>query len=100
MEQIFQKLREIATATYPLEELADSPSPGERHAVRALRFAVGSVDPSGYPQLAEAIGSAEIALKSAGAGSDSDGRTVLLRAKENFKNLPRRCPPRLKSMTD
>jgi hypothetical protein len=37
MEQIFQKMRSIATASYPLlDELADSPSPGERLAAVAI----------------------------------------------------------------
>ena len=37
MEQIFQKMRELATASYPLlDELAGSPSPGERLAAVAI----------------------------------------------------------------
>jgi hypothetical protein len=37
MEQIFQKMRDIATASYPLvDELASSPRPGERLAAVAI----------------------------------------------------------------
>ena len=37
MDQIFQKMRSIATASYPLlDELAASPSPGERLAAVAI----------------------------------------------------------------
>lgn len=37
MEQIFEKMRNLATASYPLlDELASSPSPGERLAAVAI----------------------------------------------------------------
>lgn len=37
MEEVFQKMRKLATASYPLlDELADSPSPGERLAAVAI----------------------------------------------------------------
>ena len=92
MEEVFQRMCALATASYPLlDELANSPSPGERlaavailqvfasekylpllvqlidsekpfvgyHATRALYFAVGALDPRGYPQLSRAIGDAQ-----------------------------------------
>jgi HEAT repeat protein len=118
MEQIFQKMRGIATASYPLlDELAGSPSPGERlaavailqafaaersipflvkvvasekpfvgyHATRALRFAVGAMDSTVYPQLLNAIKEAQAALKSASVGFDSDRQTELRAAEEELR---------------
>jgi hypothetical protein len=115
MEQIFEKMRLLANASYPLlDELARSPSPGERlaavailqvfaseeslpflvrlvgsekpfvsyHAIKALRFAVGSSDPHVYPQLKKAIKEARTLLKSADAGFDTD-RWKMLKAAED-----------------
>lgn len=43
MEQIFQKMRELAAASYPLlEELAASPSPGERLAAVSILQVIAS----------------------------------------------------------
>ncbi len=110
MEKVFAHMRALATASYPLlEELADSPSPGERlaaiailqvfaserflpflvrlvgsekpfvgyHAIVALRFAVGALDPRVHPQLAEALRGARVALERASVGLDTDRQTVL-----------------------
>jgi HEAT repeat protein len=118
MEQIFQKMSTIATASYPLlDELEGSPSPGERlaavailqvfasegsipflvrlvasekpfvgyHAAKALRFAVGAMDSSVYPQLLDALHEAQAALKSARVGFDSDRQTVLRAAEEELR---------------
>jgi HEAT repeats len=118
MEQIFEKMRALATASYPLlDELASSPFPGERlaavailqvfateqylpflvklvgsekpfvgyHATKALRFAVGSLDPHVYPQLLEAIHTAQKALESASVGFDTDRGTVLRAAEEELQ---------------
>ena len=118
MEQIFHKMCSIATASYPLlDELAGSPSPGERlaavtilqvfaaerwipflvrlvasekpfvgnHATKALRFAVGAMESTVYPQLLDAIQEAQAALKTASVGVDSRqtvDRETLLRAAE------------------
>jgi hypothetical protein len=121
MEEIFKRMRNVAVASYPLlDELATSPSPGERlaavailqvfssenyfafllnlirtekpfvgyHAVRALRFAIGSIDPTAYPKLVEAIREAEFALQSASVGFDADRQTELRNAKEELqKNI-------------
>ena len=119
MEQIFVKMCNLATASYPLlDELASSPSPGERlaavailqvfaaerslpflvklvgsekpfvgyHAARALQFAVGSLDPHVYPQLLEAIHTAQAALTSAGVGSGTDRYVVLCKAEEELQD--------------
>jgi hypothetical protein len=56
------------------------------HAVKALRFAVGSLDPHVYPQLSEAIRLAQVALKSASVGFDTDRQTVLRAAEEELRN--------------
>ncbi len=118
MEQIFEKMRVLATASYPLlDELASSPSPGERlaavailqvfaseqflpflvklvgsekpfvgyHAVKALLFAAGSSDPRVYPQLLEAIRSAQTLLDSAAVGFDTDRQTVLRAAEQELR---------------
>jgi hypothetical protein len=118
MEQIFQKMSTIATASYPLlDELAGSPSPGERlaavailevfaaersipflvrlvasekpfvgyHAAKALRFAVGAMDSSVYPQLLNALHEAQAALKSSRVGFDSDRQAVLRAAEEELR---------------
>jgi hypothetical protein len=118
MEQIFKKMCGIATASYPLlDELAASPSPGERlaavailqvfsaersipflvrlvasekpfmgyHATKALRFAVGAMESTLYPQLLNAIQEAQAALKSASVGFDSDRQTVLRAAEEELQ---------------
>ncbi len=56
MEQVFQNMRNLATAAYPLlDELASSPSPGERLAAVAILevFAAGSC----LPFLVKLIGS-------------------------------------------
>jgi hypothetical protein len=114
MEQIFQKMCNLATASYPLlDELAASYSPGERlaavailqvfateqslqflvkligkekpfvgyHAPKALRFAVGSLDPHLYPQLLDAIQEAQQVLSS----SARDRRKELCDAEEELR---------------
>jgi TIR domain len=118
MDQIFQKMCGIATASYPLlDELAVSPSPGERlaavailqvfaaersipflvrlvaaekpfvgyHAAKALRFAVGAMDSTVYPQLLSAIQEAQAALDSGGVGFVSDRLTILRAAEEELR---------------
>jgi hypothetical protein len=118
MEQIFEKMRLLATASYPLlEELSSSPTPGERlaavailqvfateqylpflvklvgsekpfvgyHAVKALHFAVGSLDPNVYPQLLEGIHEAQALLDSAAIGFDTDRQTVLRAAEQELR---------------
>ena len=98
MEQIMTSMRNLATASYPmLDELAASPSPGDRlaavailqvfasesllpflvglvmsekpfvcfHALKALRFAVNSLDPTSYDALTRAIRDAKAALHQA-----------------------------------
>jgi hypothetical protein len=117
MEQIFEKMRNLAAASYPLlDELAHSPSPGERlaavailqvfaaeesfpflvkligaekpfvgyHATKALRLAVGSLDPTVYPKLLEAIHKAQAALKSASVGFDADREALLSAAEQEL----------------
>ena len=117
MEQIFEKMRNLAAASYPLlDELAHSPSPGERlaavailqvfaaeksfpflvkligsekpfvgyHATKALRLAVGSLDPTVYPRLLEAIHKAQAALKLASVGFDSDREALLSAAEQEL----------------
>ena len=118
MEEVFKKMRKIATASYPLlDELANSPSPGERlgavailqvfanqrylpflvklvgsekpfvgyHAIRALQFAVGAIDPMAHHILLEAIVDARDALKSASVGFDTDRQTVLRAAEKELR---------------
>ena len=51
------------------------------HANKALRHALGALDPRTDPQLMDAIHSAQAALDSASVGSDTD-RQTLLRAAE------------------
>lgn len=98
MDQIMTSMRNMATASYPLlEELAASPSPGERlaavailqvfasepqlpflvglvksekpfvcyHALKALRFAVNSLDPTSYDALTRSVEEAKGALQQA-----------------------------------
>lgn len=117
MEQIFEKMRNLAAASYPLlDELAHSPSPGERlaavailkvfaaeesfpflvkligsekpfvgyQATKALRLAVGSLDPIAYPRLLDAIHEAQVALKSASIGFDSDREALLSAAEQEL----------------
>jgi hypothetical protein len=118
LEEVFHKMRSLAVASYPLlDELANSPSPGERlaavailqvfasqrylqflvnivgsekpfvgyHAIRALSFAVGAIDPRAHQQLLAAIGEAKDALKSAGVGSDRDRQIELDKAEQALK---------------
>lgn len=118
MEEVFLKMCSIATASYPLlDELAGSPSPGERlaavailqvfaaerwipflvklvgsekpfvgyHATKALRFAVGAVEATVYPQLLRAIQEAQAALQTASVGFDSDRQTVLRAAEQELR---------------
>jgi hypothetical protein len=120
MEQIFVQMRALATASYPLlDELASSPSPGERlaavailqvfsseqflpflvrlvgsekpfvgyHATKALRFYVGSLDSYSYPQLMDAIRTAQTALESASVGFDSDRQKELRAAEEELRAI-------------
>jgi hypothetical protein len=47
------------------------------NAVQALQFAVSALEPSAYPALLEALAAARVALKTAGAGLDSDRWKVL-----------------------
>jgi hypothetical protein len=118
LEQIFAKMLGLATASYPLlDELAGSPSPGERlaaiailqmfaserflpflvklvgeekpfvgyHAIRALHFAVGALDPRAHPQLLEAIHNAQKALDSSGVGSTTDRQKALRDAEQELR---------------
>jgi hypothetical protein len=118
LEQIFAKMLGLATASYPLlDELAGSPSPGERlaaiailqmfaserflpflvklvgeekpfvgyHAIRALHFAVGALDPRAHPQLLEAIHNAQKALDSSGVGSTTDRQQALRDAEQELR---------------
>lgn len=118
MEQIFEKMRNLAPASYPLlDELANSPSPGERlaavailevfsaaqflpflvklvgsekpfvgyHVAKALRFAVGALEPRLYPPLLKAIREAQSALTKASVGFDTDRRTVLREAEQDLQ---------------
>lgn len=118
MEQIFAKMLGLATASYPLlDELANSPSPGERlaaiailevfaserflpflvrlvgvekpfvgyHAIKALHFAVGALEPRAHAKLLEAIEDAEKALERARVGSNTDRRTLLRSAEQELR---------------
>jgi hypothetical protein len=118
MEKIFAKMLGLATASYPfLDELANSPSPGERlaaiailemfaserflpflvrivgkekpfvgyHAIRALHFAVGALEPQAHPQLFEAIHDAQKALEQASVGFDTDRQTLLRNAEQELR---------------
>lgn len=55
------------------------------HATKALRFAVGAMDSTVYPQLLSAIQEAQAALKSASVGLDNDRQTVLRAAEEELR---------------
>jgi HEAT repeat protein len=110
MESLFQKMRSLAAASYPLlRELATSPLPGDRlaavsilqvfadegsltflvdlvgsekpfvgyHATRALRFAVGALDSTGYAHLMAELQRAQALLATAEVGFDSDRQTEL-----------------------
>ncbi len=118
MQKIFDRMRALATASYPLlDELADSPSPGEHlsavailqvfgserllpflvrlvgsekpfvayHATKALRFAVGALDPHWYPMLMEAIQDAKKTLGSSSAGLESGRQAEILAAEQELK---------------
>jgi hypothetical protein len=58
------------------------------HAIKALRFAVDSLDPSVYPRLFEALDEAGTKLEGAAVGFDTDRQTVLREAKAQLqKNI-------------
>jgi hypothetical protein len=113
-------MRALANASYPLlNELANSPSPGERlsavailqafaserylpllvnlvrseqpfvgyHAVKALHFAVGALDPRAYPQLLKAIIESNAALDSAPIGFDRGRQTTLRDAEKELRTI-------------
>jgi len=117
MGEILRKMRDLAVAAYPLlDELAKSPSPGERlsavailqvfatdkylpflvrlvgsekpfvyyHAIKALHFAVGAIDPRSYKRLAEALDEAEGNLRNAAVGFDTRRQKLLSAAKEEL----------------
>lgn len=117
MEGILRKMRDLAVAAYPLlDELANSPSPGERlsavailqvfaaekylpflgrlvasekpfigyHAIKALHFAVGAIDPRSYAALATALEAAERSLQVAAVGLDTDRHNLLRLAKNEL----------------
>ena len=54
------------------------------HATKALRLAVGSLDPTVYPKLLEAIHKAQAALKSASVGFDADREALLSAAEQEL----------------
>lgn len=118
MEQIFQSMQSLATATYPLlHELVASPSPGERltavailqvfaselllpflvgmvksekpfvcyHALKALRFAVNSLDPASYDALTRAVNEAKAALQQAQVGPGTDRARMLADAEKELQ---------------
>jgi len=118
MEEIFQKMRSLALAAYPLlEDLKQSPSPGEQlaavsilqvfadekslsflvdiiasqkpfvgyHATKALNFAVSSIDTVSYAKLQFAIQDAQLRLKTAAVGFDSDRQTILRQADHDLQ---------------
>ena len=55
------------------------------HAIRALRFAVGALDPRAHPQLADALQAARVALEGASVGFDSDRQTLLREAERELR---------------
>jgi hypothetical protein len=55
------------------------------HAIKALRFAVDSVDPSVYPRLSEALDEAGTKLESADVGFDTDRQTLLREANAQIR---------------
>jgi hypothetical protein len=120
MEEILRKMRDLAAAAYPLlDELAKSPSPGERlsavailqvfatdkylpflvrlvgseksfigyHAIKALHFAVGAIDPRSYKQLAEALVEAEGNLRTATSAKDTGREKLLTAAKKDLDTM-------------
>ena len=117
MEEVFERMRQLTPCAYPLmDELAESPSPGERlcsvailqlfaakeylpflvqmvgsekpfvgyHAIKALRFAVGALDPLYHQELSAALDKAEAALRSAAVGLDTDRQRLLREAKDEL----------------
>jgi hypothetical protein len=118
MEQIFDNMRNLATASYPLlQELASSPLPGDRlsalsilqvfaseqllpfltgllqrdkpfvcyHALKALRFAVNSLDPTSYGALSKALANAKTALQQSEAVDDPGCKTQLSAAERELQ---------------
>jgi hypothetical protein len=55
------------------------------HAIKALRSAVDSLEPSAYPQLTKALDAAGAQLKQAAVGFDTDRQTLLREAKKKLK---------------
>jgi TIR domain len=117
MEEVFERMRQLAPCAYPLmDELAESPSPGERlcsvailqlfaakeylpflvqmvgsekpfvgyNAIKALRFAVGALDPLYHQELSAALDKADAALRSAAVSFDTDRQKLLRAAKEEL----------------
>jgi TIR domain-containing protein len=117
MEEVFERMRQLAPCAYPLmDELAESPSPGERlcsvailqlfaakeylpflvemvgsekpfvgyHAIKALRFAVGALDPLYHQELSAALDKADVALRSAVVGLDEERQQLLQEAKDEL----------------
>jgi hypothetical protein len=54
------------------------------HAIKALHFAVDSLEPSAYPQLIKALDAAGVQLRKAAAGFDSDRQTLLREARRQL----------------
>jgi hypothetical protein len=57
----------------------------EYHSIKALRFAVGSLDPQAYEQLKQTIEDATTALNSASVGERTDRHRLLKESKEQLK---------------
>jgi hypothetical protein len=55
------------------------------HAIRALRFAVDSLEPSAYSHLIEVMNEASVRLGQASVGFDTDRQKLLREAKERLK---------------
>jgi hypothetical protein len=118
MEQVFQRMRGLAHAAYPLlDELSGSLLPGDRlaavailqvfaavrylpflvglvgsekpfvgyHAIRALQFAVGALDPLRFPELRQALADAGEALRKANVGFLTDRQRVLNAAQRELE---------------
>ncbi len=56
------------------------------HAIKALQFAVLSLEPQAYPQLREVLDQAQKALNSADVGFDTDRQAVLRDAKAQLES--------------
>ena len=55
------------------------------HAIRALRFAVDSLEPSAYSHLIKALEAASVRLEQAAVGFDTDRQKLLRDAKEQLR---------------